>query len=73
MQDYTETVTIYDVNNSSFVENVKMVYDPERKMYIPVNLKSANGFWCGLSCGLGTIAIAASDGPTPLMDILAAS
>lgn len=73
LRDYTNTVTVYDVINSSLHETVSMVYDSEKGIYIPASLKSANGFWCGLSCGIGTVAIAASDGPSPLMDILAAS
>ena len=32
---------------------------------------SGNGFWCKASWTIGAMAIAASDGPSPLMDVLA--
>ena len=34
---------------------------------------SGNGFWCKASWTIGAMAIAASDGPSPLMDVLAIS
>ncbi len=40
-----------------------------RKNVYTVNVQ--NRGWCEVSCAIGTIAIAASDGPSPLMDILA--
>lgn len=73
MKDYTNTVTVYDAINPSLHETVSMVYDSEKGIYIPVRLKSANGFLCSTLCAIGTIAIAASDGPVPVMDALAAT
>lgn len=73
MSDYTNSVIVYDVINPSLHETVSMIYDSEKGIYIPVSLKSASGFWCGLACGIGTVAIAASDGPIPVMDALAAT
>lgn len=73
MTDYTNTITIYDVNNPDLSQKFDMIYNPEKDIYEPVVLKSATGFWCGVACGLGTVAIAATDGPSPLMDVLAAS
>ncbi|WP_321348721.1 hypothetical protein [uncultured Draconibacterium sp.] len=73
MSDYTKTITVYNVINPEQYEVVGMVYDSFDDTYIPNTLKSASGFWCGVACGLGTVAIAASDGPVPVMDVLAAS
>lgn len=71
--DYENQVTVYDVLDPSKFQIFKMIYNPEKGLYEPIILKSTTGFWCGAACALGTIAIAASDGPSPLMDILAVS
>jgi len=34
-------------------------------------IEGGAAFWCKVSCTVGAMAIAASDGPSPLMDILA--
>lgn len=73
LSDYTNTITIYNVNDPNIFEEFEMVYNAEENIYEPITLKSATGFWCGVACGLGTVAIAASDGPAPMMDVLAAS
>jgi len=70
--DYTNKITIYDVNNPTNKQEFEMIYNSETGNYEPVKTDvSSRGFWCSASCALGVIAIAASDGPAPLMDYLA--
>ena len=73
--DYENTVRVYNVNNPSQFQDFQMVYNSTTRNYQP--LFGANGesggFWCEAGCVIGAIAIAASDGPFPLMDALAIS
>jgi hypothetical protein len=70
--DYTNKVTVYNVIDPSVFETFQMIYNPENGNYEP-SYFGEKGFWCGASCTIGAIAIAASDGPSPLMDFLAIS
>ena len=72
--NYEEEIIIYDVNDPSKFNSYKMELDAENEVYIPVGLnQSRGGFWCAATCTLGALAIAASDGPFPVMDLLAVS
>ncbi|MFD0931416.1 hypothetical protein ACFQ0R_02275 [Psychroflexus salinarum] len=72
--DYQNKIIIYDVNNPSKFESFEMVLNEKSNTYSPVyNSSLEKGFWCDAQCTLAAIAIAASDGPAPLMDILAIS
>lgn len=66
---YTEYITVRDVNNPSYSIERETIYDPQTNSYIVGDIRG----WCEVSCTLGAMAIAASDGPSPLMDILAIS
>ncbi len=70
--DYTNKVTVYNVNDPSVFETFEMIYNPVNGKYEPSYI-GMKGFWCAASCTIGAIAIAASDGPSPLMDFLAIS
>jgi len=55
-----------------------MVLDESTNTYNPdKNFQAKNfqveDFWCGVNCTVVAMVIAASDGPAPLMDILAIS
>jgi hypothetical protein len=72
--DYKNKITVYDVNDPSKSENFIMILDEATNIYSPeINSDSGKGFWCDAQCTIAAIAIAASDGPSPLMDILAIS
>lgn len=70
--DYQNQITIYDVNNPTKFEVVETVFDSKTNSYLPVQKYSKNT-WCKASCYIGSMAIAASDGPAPFMDVLAVS
>jgi len=67
--NYTKEITVYDANNPLIREVIKMELNDEG-MYVPI-LNNKTIFYCRLSCTIGTMAISASDGPLPLLDILA--
>lgn len=73
--NYTDYVKVYDVNDPSSFAVINMVYNKNTGEYEPASQNSFNKsyFWCDLSCTVGALAIAASDGPVPLMDVLAIS
>lgn len=66
---YTNKITVYDVNDSSQFQDFQMIYNSETGNYEVVNTN--RGFWCSVNCTVVALVIAASDGPSPLMDILA--
>jgi hypothetical protein len=72
LSDYTKKIIAYDANNPSVHLVINMIYNPTNGNYEP-SLSSMKSYWCEIGCCLGAMAIAASDGPSPLMDILAAS
>ncbi len=47
------------------------IYDPKTDSYLIANSSNATNGWCEVACTLGAMAIAASDGPVPIMDALA--
>ncbi|RYC52597.1 hypothetical protein [Flagellimonas olearia] len=74
--DYENQIVIYNVNNSAQFAIVEMELNLETLTYIPIQVSSkeysAKGSsWCAVSCGIGATAIALSDGPAPLMDLVA--
>jgi hypothetical protein len=69
--NYTKEIVIYNVLDPSDYEVVGMVYDPSSNSYVPNYSGSNKTFMCKVACTLGAMAIAASDGPVPLMDVLA--
>ncbi len=71
--DYKNIITIYDATNPSKFQSVKMVLDHSTNTYKPDPKLQAKDFWCNMTCTIGAIAIASSDGPAPLMDALAVS
>lgn len=68
--DYKNQVVIYDANDSTRFEIVKIDHDSKSNRY-SFEDKYSKGGWCAISCGLGTLAIILSDGPAPVMDLLA--
>lgn len=72
LSNYTNQITAYDVHNPSNYLVIQMTYNPDNDKYEP-SLNNLKSYWCEISCCLGAMAIAASDGPSPLMDILAAT
>ena len=69
--DYTKKIIIYDLANPSEFEIVEMIYNKDSNSYVPNYLGSNKTFMCKVACTIGAMAIAASDGPSPIMDILA--
>jgi hypothetical protein len=70
--NYKNSITIYDVNDPELFQTINMIYDPESGLYVP-EYSDFKVTWCEVSCLIGAVAIASSDGPSPLMDILAVS
>lgn len=68
-ENYEESISVYDVNNPDFQRTYYAEYDAKTNSYIYNDL--GNKGWCEVSCTLGAMAIAASDGPAPFMDYLA--
>src|SRR5690606_8709629 len=68
---YEDYVTIYSLTDHNDIQKIATTLNPETDIYEPVY--ENKGFWCGAACAVGTIAIAASDGPVPVMDVLAAA
>ena len=66
---YSEFVTTFDVFDKSS-QTYAMKFDAKSQSYQP-DFTTAGSFWCKAACTLGAMAIAASDGPAPLMDALA--
>ncbi|MFT5892407.1 MAG: hypothetical protein ACI9Y7_002517 [Dokdonia sp.] len=57
-----------DKSKTSFTSN--MLYNSKDKTY-SIDNNGQNRTWCEIGCTLGGIAIAISDGPLPVLDILA--
>jgi len=70
--DYKNKIIIYDVYNPSEFESVDMVLEEYSDSYIPVEyIQTRGGFWCKAACTIQAMAIASTDGPSPVMDVLA--
>lgn len=74
--DYTNKITIYDVNGIESPQVFEMVLDLSTNTYKPViDLDYQNRGWrywvCAGGCTAVSVAISLVDGPAPLMDILA--
>jgi len=69
--NYENKIVIYNVNDPSEFETLNTVYNSDTDKY-EVDLSAYRSrFWCGVRCTVAALAIAAADGPSPLMDILA--
>tara|TARA_R110000868_G_C10938104_1_gene766845 strand:- start:2380 stop:2922 length:543 start_codon:yes stop_codon:yes gene_type:complete len=71
LSDYKNQVVTYDVINPKSMQIIGMKLDLNSQSYKPDFSTSKGSFWCKASCTLGAMAIAASDGPVPVMDVLA--
>lgn len=70
--DFKNKIVIYDVNDPTKFQVLNMLYDESSNSYKPdLKYQAKASFWCKAACTVGAIAIASSDGPAPLMDILA--
>lgn len=67
--DYKNSITIYDVNNPENYKTLPTRLNEETGVYEVI--QSTKGFCCGAACGFGTVAIMATDGSLPFMDIIA--
>lgn len=70
--NYKNEVTIHIITKDKFKSSVTIptVYNSKNDIY-EISEHQNRGWLCGVGCTLATMAIIASDGPLPLMDIIA--
>jgi len=73
--DYTNKITVYNLNDIETPQVFEMVLDISTNTYKPVLYSDYQAKWryylCGSACVAVSTAIALVDGPAPLMDVLA--
>ncbi|MCV6631028.1 MAG: hypothetical protein OIF50_14340 [Flavobacteriaceae bacterium] len=73
LSNYKKEVIVYNVFNKNEFQIIPTTLDLKTKSYKLDSSLARGGFWCKAACYIGAAAIAASDGPAPLMDALAVS
>jgi len=73
LKNYKKEITIsyFSKEKNNLTATFPMIYDKKIEAYIVDNSYSQKISWCEWSCYLGVAAMAISDGPAPIMDIIA--